>query len=232
MDKKRLDLVLSQKEDLINTLRSRGIDEKIINNTISDITRRQNRYFDNEGKEGLYQSDEKWLAPLLRGEFITLNSFRFQIFPMNYQEIERNGFDYLPLTDEDKNKFPENLMCINVHIPDGADLSNQNILIEAESFFKKHFPEHIFKYFVIRSWLVYPPMKDILDKDSRISLFMNHFEPVALSHTNKIQPCSKIFGITDEEEIKSREWETSLQRNAKEHFDKLGVAFSYRPFNY
>lgn len=230
MDKKRLERVLKEKEILVENLRNRGIDELIIHNTVSDIQRRQNRYIQNEGKEGLYLSDDKWLAPLLRGEFISLNTFRFQIFPMDYKEIEREGFDYLPLSKKNKELLPEGKMCLNVHIPDGADLSNKDIFKQAKQFFDTHYPEYTFHYFVIRSWIVYKPMKEILTKKSKISQFMDHFETVTTSHTNKIQPFYRIFGLEDLDEIQATEWETSLQRSAKDNIDKLGVSFSIKKY--
>lgn len=159
MDKKRLQEALLKKEDLILSFKKRGISQIIIENTVNDLERRRLRYLNNEGTDGLYESDEKWLNLLLDEKMISLNGFRFQIFPMDYQEIEREGFDYLPMSNVTKEKFPSNLMCLNVHIPDGVDLGRHQIFDEARTFYKIHYPEYDFHYFVIRSWLVYPGMK-------------------------------------------------------------------------
>lgn len=230
MDKKRLEEALLKKEDLIRSFEKRNISPEIIENTISDLERRRLRYLNEEGTDGLYESDEKWLNLLLEEKMISLNGFRFQIFPIDYQEIERAGFDKLPMTKETKEKFPSNLMCLNVHIPDGADLGRHQIFDEARTFFRHHYPEYDFQYFVIRSWLVYPGMREILPSDSRIIRFMDLFEVEEVSHTNKIQGCSRIFGTYDLDEIKLMEKQTSLQRNAFESMDALGVAFSSMKF--
>ena len=230
MDQTRLQEALLKKEDLILSFKKRGISQIIIENTVNDLERRRLRYLNNEGTDGLYESDEKWLNLLLDEKMISLNGFRFQIFPMDYQEIEREGFDYLPMSNVTKEKFPSNLMCLNVHIPDGVDLGRHQIFDEARTFYKIHYPEYDFHYFVIRSWLVYPGMKKILQEDSRIIQFMELFEVEEVSHTNKIQGCSRIFGTEDMDEINLMDKQTSLQRNAYESMDALGVGFASMKF--
>lgn len=225
-----LDNVLKRKEQLIKNLRNRNIDESIISDTVSDIERRRKRHQDNEGIDGLYETDLKWLEPLLEGNFISFKGFRSQIFPMDYEEIERSDFDFLPLSEDIKRKLPEGLLCLNVHLPDGVDISSDTIFNETEVFFDQHFPELHFHYFVIRSWIVYPGMKKILKETSKIAKFMDHFESLAVSDTNKVQPYFRIFGMSDINEIQSQEWQTSLQKNALNNLDALGVSFSVRRY--
>ena len=226
MDKIRLDNAIKASEVLIKNLEKRNIASEVIENTLYDLERRRLRYLNNEGKEGLYESDEKWLKPLLSGNMISLDSFRFQVFPFDREEIERSGFDHMPMSQDLLEKFPQGMLCINVHIPDGADLSDELIFDKAEAFFKAHFPEYDFKYFIIRSWLVYRPMKAILNQDSRISKFMDHFVEELSSHTNQQQALDKIFGCHDLDIIKEKT--SSLMKCAYENTDKFGVSFSSR----
>lgn len=229
-DKKRLEAVLQKVEHLRQKLRKRGIAKEIIEATLSDVDYRSVRYQNNEGTQGLYESDMKWLKPLLEERMISFQGLRFQIFPFERQEIERRGFDAMPLDATIYARFPEGLWCLNVHIPNGAPLDNPTLFDDVEQFFKHSFPEYPFQYFIMRSWLVYPGLVALMRPDSNILRFSQNFEVVAVSDDNKIQALERIYGTSDLNMIQTMPKQTSLQQKAFQNLDALGVAFVARKF--
>lgn len=193
--------------------------------SIYDLFYRLERYYANEGIYGLSKQDLKWLQPLFKAEIFNLGSLRFQRFYFSNKEIERESYDYMPLSDKWKERFPENTPVINIHILKNTDLSPDKIdesLDLARCFFKKYFPKHCYEVFVCRTWLLYPPTRDILSMDSNIAAFSKRFEIIA-QNQNPNQALDRIYGSSDLDEIKKLKKQSSLEVIAYKNLDKLGV---------
>ena len=81
-------------------------------------------------------------------------------------------------TQEQKRTLPNGSPVINCHIQKGANISDSLVkksFDQAKVFFKDHFPSTEYKAFLCYSWLLYPPMLNMLPKDSNIKQFAKHF---------------------------------------------------------
>ena len=210
----------------------RGIPLKIYEDSLSDVHYRLARYKKNNGKMGISEWDLKWLQDVFDAKFFDLGVLRFQIFEMDYSLIERSGPDLMPLIDEIKQRFPEGNYYINVHIVQGADLDPEKVAMSfkfARQFFKQYFPEYQFDYFICRTWLLDESLLDLLPAESKIIKFRNQFEILA-RNDHKAHGLLRIYGSDDLEEISKMDHQTSLQKRAYLHEDKLGVSFGCIPF--
>ena len=204
----------------------RNIPDNIFYDSLDDINFRINRYYNIHGEYGVSERDALWLRFIYKGEIFDLGSLRFQKFHFSNAEIERSDYDYMPLSDEMKRRFPEGEPVINVHIQTNADLRPEKIdesFEMAHEFFTTYFPEHDYTVFTCRTWMLYPPTQDILPPDSNITSFANRFEIIATNHNTK-QALDRIYETSDMEEIEQMEKHSSLAEVAYKNLDKLGVA--------
>ena len=224
--KERLFESLAQLLDLQAYYEKRAIDLKHMYNSIYDLSYRLERYFNEFGLYGLSDRDLRWLIPLFKAEIFDLGSLRFQRFRFSNSEIEREGYDFMPLDDKWKKRFPEGTPVITIHILKDTDLSKDKItqsLDLAKEFFAKYFSEHDYEVFVCRTWLIYPKTRDILSEDSNIAEFSKLFEIIATNQNTK-QALDRIYGTSDLTLIEKMDKNSSLQKTAYKHLDKLGVA--------
>lgn len=194
--------------------------------SIHDLSFRIERYNTTYGAYGLSARDALWLRFMYKGEMFDLGSLRFQKFHFSYAEIERQDYDYMPLSDEMKKRFPEGEPIINVHIMKDADLSPAKLDESFElvhKFFTTYFPEHKYTAFTCRTWMLYPPTQEILPSDSNITAFANRFEIIATNKNSK-QALDRIYETSNMEEIEKMEKISSLAEIAFKNLDKLGVA--------
>ena len=218
--------LLAQLIKLKNDYLSKNIPLIHFYNSIYDLNYRVMRYYHKEHIFGVGKKDLKWLAFIYRGEIFDLGSLRFQMTSFNYQEIEREGYQYMPLDKKWKKRFPETEPIINIHIIKNADLSPDKVedsLTAAIHFFANYFPAHDYEIFLCRTWLLYPPMRQLLDPDSNIVSFSKRFEIIAKNENAK-QALDRIYGTSDLETICSMDKESSLEQSAYKNLDNLGVA--------
>lgn len=218
-------------KDLFEKYQQLGVDDAIIKASFPDFEYRILKYYHQTGQWGLFESDLKWLGFLFRAEIFKIGSLRFQKFPMDYQEIERSGHDWMPLSKEVKKRFPEGYPLINVHIESNTDLSPEaveNSLKLAKHFFQKRFPKFNPQYFITRTWLIHPGLKELLDNNSNIIQFANRFEIIA-SCPNHHQALERIYGSDDFDRIRQMEKNSRLARKAWKHPDLLGVSAGVIP---
>lgn len=230
------------KEELLHTLMyeliplkdffdSRNIPDTIFYDSLDDINFRINRYYNTLGKYGVTDRDVLWLRFIYKGEIFDLGSLRFQKFDFTNEEIERQGYDYMPFSDEMKRRFPEGEPVINVHIQTDADLRPEKIdesFELAHEFFTTYFPEHNYSVFTCRTWMLYPPTQDILPPESNITAFAKRFEIIATNQNTK-QALDRIYETSDMKEIERMEKHSSLAKVAYKNLDKLGVAAGVIP---
>ena len=205
---------------------NKEIPNHLFYDSIHDLSYRIERYNSTYGEYGLSSRDALWLRFMYKGEMFDLGSLRFQKFHFSYPEIERQDYDYMPLSDEMKDRFPEGEPIINVHIMKDADLSPTKLdesFELAHKFFTTYFPEHKYTAFTCRTWMLYPPTQEILPPDSNITAFANRFEIIATNKNSK-QALDRIYETSNMEEIKAMEKISSLAEVAYKNLDKLGVA--------
>ena len=205
---------------------SKNIPNNIFYDSLDDLNFRINRYYDTNDEYGVSERDVLWLRFIYKGEIFDLGSLRFQKFHFSYAEIERAGYDYMPLSDYMKKRFPEGEPIINVHIQTNADLQPEKIeesFEMAHDFFTTYFPEHKYTFFTCRTWMLYPPTQDILPTNSNITAFANRFDIIATNQNAK-QALDRIYGTSDIAVIKAMDKPSSLAKMAYKNLEKLGVA--------
>ena len=229
--KDRLFTLLYELIPLKEYFNKRNIPSSNFYDSIQDLNFRINRYYDSHNEYGVSERDALWLRFIYKGEMFDLGSLRFQKFHFSYAEIERTDYDYMPLSDEMKERFPEGMPIINVHITTDADLRPEKIdesFQMAHEFFTTYFPEHNYTAFTCRTWMIYPPTQDLLPPDSNITSFANRFEIFATNRNAK-QALDRIYETSDMKEIEAMEKTSSLAEVAYKNLDKLGVAAGVIP---
>ncbi len=194
--------------------------------SIYDLSYRLERYYDINSIYGLSERDLRWLTPLFKAEIFDLGSLRFQRIWFYFKDIEREGYDFMPLSDKWKRRFPEGTPVIEIHIQTDTDFSKDKIdeaFALARDFFERYFSEHEYEIFVCRTWLLYPKTRNILSEESNIASFSKRFEVIA-KHQNTKQALDRIYGTNDIDEIEAMEKNSSLEEVAWKNLNKLGVA--------
>lgn len=194
--------------------------------SIYDLNYRLDRYCKEQGTYGLSDRDIRWLGPLFKAEIFDLGSLRYQISGFSNQEIERNDYDAMPLSQKWKDRFPEGTPIITIHILKDTDFKPERIdesLKLARNFFQMYYKEHDFEVFVCRTWILYGPTRDILKEDSNIASFSKRFEIIAVNQNTK-QALDRIYGTDDLNVIRRMDKTSSLAKVAYKNLDKLGVA--------
>ena len=229
--KDRLFTLLYELIPLKEYFENKNIPNQIFYKSIQDLNFRATRYYHLHDEYGLSERDALWIRFMYKGEMFDLGSLSFQKFHFSYAEIERSDYDYMPLSDEMKQRFPEGLPVINVHIATDADLRPEKIdesLSLAHDFFTTYFPEHKYSVFTCRTWMLYSPTQEILPPESNITSFANRFEIIATNQNTK-QALDRIYETSDLEEIAAMEKTSSLAEVAYKNLDKLGVAAGIIP---
>ena len=206
-----------------------GIPPFIFKESMEDLNLRSTKYYENNKQWGIKETDLKWLNMLFNLKLFKLNSLRFQIFPMDYLEMERSGQDFLELNQSIKKRFPDATPLINIHIETNTNLNEEAVdksLILAQSFFSEFFPDYKPEGFITRTWLLHPSLRKLLPIDSNIISFASRFEILGLSN-NHSQALVRIYGSDDLEKIRRMKKITTLQKGAFSIYQDLGVGIGF-----
>lgn len=212
--------------------KERKIPHSYYENSLRDLHYRYDRYQNEHGIHGLSEWDVFWLKDVFEARFFDIGVLRFQIFEMDHALIERSDYDYMPLSDAIKKRFPEGQFYLNVHIVKDANLEPGLVSAsfeEARVFFKTYFSEMTFDYFICRTWLLDESLEHLLPPTSNILAFRNQFEILTRNY-HKGHPLLRIYGSDDLDEIAQMDHQSSLQKKAYLHADTLGVSFGCIPF--
>lgn len=203
-----------------------NIDEKIFYDTMDDIRIWIDDYKCHTGKYGLQELN--WIMNHMSLKMFKLGRLQFQpikyYFPKQYQLNDRTI------------KFGD--FAVNVHIPRGEKLDISSCMqsfVQAQDFFKKHFPKYPTDFFVCHSWLIYSKNALYMKKDSNIIKFASLFDVVSESE-NPSQAYrwlfdSKINGTKENMRRKKhgsyslpviKGEETNLQKSAVDYIRKGG----------
>ena len=203
--------------------REEDVPEEIIRATLGEVSRLALLYERKNGKTGLSREQAIWLRHVWYVSLYQIGSLQFQPFSMVYLDEEGCGDAYMEFTPEQKERLPQGTPVLNVHIPEGAELSEKKLddsFSKAKAFFSRWKPGA----FVCYSWLLYPEMDPLLPEDSNIRRFAKRFQIIGqVSDPYGSDAVRRIYGRRY-----SRKAEyptgTSLQKNAIGHFSKLGMA--------
>ena len=155
-----------------------GTTDEIILDTFSDVSLRANLYYKQHGKIGISKDDVIWFRHIMNVHIFKIGVLQYQTFNMIYLDEETIGEPYMVFTQEQKLVLPNGSSVINCHIQKGANISatlvNESI-DQAKVFFKDCFPSIEYKAFLCYSWLLYPPMLNMLSDNSNIKQFAKCF---------------------------------------------------------
>ena len=217
---------------LHETFQKHGIDDTIFKASIGDL---ENRFLKNLKSKGfltLEEKDMKWINMILDFKIFKLGSLRFQVFPMDYQEIERESFDEMLLNQKTKEIFYETRPLINMHIEKDTELSPKAVddaLTKARAFFTNVFSDIKFDGFVCRTWLIHPGVVSLLNPNSNIARFAGRFEIIAENKAT-YQALARVYQTEDLNRIKDLPKVSSMEKTIYKNIEKLGVAFGFIPF--
>ena len=140
----------------------KGIDEKILMDTLSDIAIWTHTW--SSLKAELFLGDEiSWLKNHLSMKLFKLGRLQFC---MGKAEKDVEG-----LLTKGEN-------VIEIHIPEGEPLDAEECrksIKLAEAFFKKYYPEYKYTHFTIHSWLLDTSLREFLKSESNIVKFQELF---------------------------------------------------------
>ncbi len=221
----RLVVVVYKLVELKNRYDNLGIPEDIFYDTVSDITLRQEIYFDNKACIGLSKNDVIWFRHLFNMVIFKLGTLQFQIFHMIYLDEDVVEGGYMKFDSAQKEKLSSGAPVINVHIQKDADISPtacDNSFEKAENFFSKYFPKHNYKAFICYSWLLYSGNQKLLNQNSNILNFAKRFEIIS-EINDKEEAIGRIYGNNYRKKSDFPQ-KTALQKNALNNFNNLGYA--------
>lgn len=197
--------------------RDMGITDEIIFDTFRDVTLRAELYYRESGAVGLSVEDVIWFRHIMNRAIFKIGVLQFQPFEMVYLDEELLGEPYMDFSKGQKLSLPTGTPVINCHIQRGADLRREAVgesLARARAFFADHFPDAGYRNFLCYSWLLYPPMTELLPDSSRIKQFASCFEIIG-SCADAEQ------GL---ENLRMGPGTTFLNQLASRHPDRIGFA--------
>ncbi len=153
--------------------RERGIPEKIMQATLSDILNWVGIYRAHTGKLGI--ASPLWMTNHLTARLFKLGRLQF-CRGTTHEPIPALG-------------ICKNAPCLDIHIPAGEPLSREACLASlrmAREFFPAYFPEFDFKCFVCHSWLLDDTLRSFLGEDSNIIRFQKLFTPLTKNESEAI----------------------------------------------
>ena len=158
--------------------KSIGVADEIILNTFRDVSLRANLYYKRCSKIGISKEDVIWFRHIMNVHIFKIGVLQYQTFNMIYLDEETIGEPYMIFEEEQKLTLPNGSPVINCHIQKGANIGADLVkesIDQAKVFFKDCFPSIEYKAFLCYSWLLYPPMLNLLPKGSNIKQFAERF---------------------------------------------------------
>lgn len=150
-----------------------GIDEQVLDATLSDVVVWTNVWYELTGTLGLNQIG--WLKYHFSGRLFQLGRLQYGFGQAKFDIPEKGIQKGMPVLD--------------IHIPAGEALNVEACkasMAEAKLFFAKHFPQFEYEWFTCYSWLLDSTLEKLLDKDSNILAFQTLFEVVEAKPSNSM----------------------------------------------
>jgi len=198
-------------ETLEDRYAQRGIPEKILKDTLSDLVIWTNTWSNLKGE--LYLGEMSWLKYHLNMQLFRLGRLQF-CMGKSERDIPKKNI-----------KAGDNIL--EVYIPEGEPLS-QDLCYKsfetAKIFFKKYFPEFEYKGFTCRSWLLDASLEQFLKPDSNILQFGRMFEVIHTEESDSILRYLFRWDIT-RNAIKQAVPYNSFTDSVKRHVMKGGACY-------
>lgn len=199
--------------DAYEEYRLKGIADEIYFDTFTDIEIWSQTCRRDSGEYGLEQIN--WLQEHVLLRLFKLGRLQFQ--PVAFgEDLEVEGI-----------RVSRNQLVLNVHIPEGAPLDPRQV---EDSFqLAKAFFRGVTPVFICSSWLLYPNLSDVLEPESNILKFQQHFYIYKVDDHSR-QAEERIFQTRNLDLTRYVE-RTSLQRSAKAYLQaghKLGSGFGIK----
>ncbi len=200
-----------------------GASEEIIWDTFRDVSVRSNLTYLATGKIGISKEEVCWLSHIFSTTIFKIGVLQYEVTKLQYP---KKGMDdpYMEISKEGKALLAEGCDVLSCHIRHGVELRDSSVeasLRKAEAFFKEHYPHTKFRAFVCSSWLLYPPMRELLGAQSKIRQFASRFTMIAAC-ADRRQAMERIFSYGSKNLAKEK-W-TSLQVRAIQNKKSLGYA--------
>ncbi len=179
----------------------KGIPEKIMLDTLSDIVLNCEKFSELKGE--LYLGNVGWLSRHLKFYLFQLGRLQYCIQPTDI------AFEKFGIKVGD--------MYVGIHIPATGPMRPEDCkesIDMARAFMEKYFPDVKYDYFSCSSWLLDETLKEYLPADSNILKFAAMFEIARASKSDDI--IEFVFGLkANRENLPQQECKTSLARKVK-----------------
>lgn len=152
-------------ESLKEKYEERGIDPRVLYDTLSDVVIWTNNWSDIKGT--LYLGELGWLTNHYKMKLFRLGRLQFCM-----GKAERDVPDCDVAAGDD---------ILEIHIPAAGPLSEDECkksIEQAKEFFAKYYPEYNYKCFTCHSWLLDSTLTEMLGEESNIIKFQKMFTPV------------------------------------------------------
>lgn len=186
-------LYISQKT--LSIFKKARIDEEIFLNALKYIGKCAERF---KKKNGFYGVDDYiWLSSLFVPELYHIGVLQFKLCAFPYKATTLSG-----------TTISKNQTVIQVHVPENASLTEQN-LKDSYSGAVKLFGTDIF---LADSWLLFPEHKSMLDSKSSIMRFAKSYTVIDTYTTYDYEGLWRIFGKMNNYVYENLPQSTALQR--------------------
>jgi len=206
--------VMSGLDKLAGLYRERGIPEKYLCDTLSDVAVWTN-HARRKGVTGL--RNDGWVAFTMRAAIFKVGRLQYEPASLNYGSASYTGG---VLT------AGRNVPVLSVHVQEGGTLGGiDESFTEALEFFRLYFPEKKFSAFVCCSWLLDDCLIEMLGEDSNILKFKRRF--TLLPGQGGPNAVERVFGDAGVD-LESFVPKTSLQKKMREYIlggDRVGDRF-------
>ena len=180
-----------------------AIPDDIFSGNIKHIAACSARFSREHGYFGV--DDYVWLCGFLIPRIFCIGQLQFNLSYFSYDDITVHG------------RLIRNGDCIiNVHVPDGADLSTNALKYT----YKSACDQFGTNIFTVDSWLLYPEHKNMLAPDSAILNFAGDYTVIESSETYDYEGLFRVFGKTGTYDYENLPKHTSLQRAYAERVRK------------
>lgn len=201
---KQLKIIIEASKITYQNYQKLGISDEIFKATFEFVPEALEKHFKKKGVYGMEHTN--WVGRELSCLLFRLGTLEYEMFKLD---------------DE---------IAISIHIPKGADLSNEALdssIEYSKEFFKKYFPKYYGVKYFCESWLMSPNLKYVLPETSRILAFQNRFKLKEFVEDG----IGYKFFIFDDLNIEPKDFteNTSLERNIKKFVlsgGKIGHAIS------
>ncbi|MDD3138301.1 MAG: hypothetical protein PHX08_04925 [Lachnospiraceae bacterium] len=165
--------------------------------------------------------------------------FSLHRFPDEASRTLTNMFDIIMGSE---NRDRKNDMVIVTHIPSGSPLYHSSCIesyARAEKYYRKKYRKEFANKpmpFVGYSWMLYPPIKDILVENSNIIQFVNDYDIYHCDSQNMDEDLWRVFGKEYKKPPEELPQNTRLQKNIVNwllegnHLYKAGTVLSLELF--